>query len=245
MYKFWPAILSFWSGWSTWYMFQNAQWLYEPNINPTFPKKHLQLNQIKKSFHLKFYPTCSQGNVSAGSVIGLGYLWYLNILKTVTFCRKWIYLEFQIRRCHQTMHTTTHGLYTHSHTSIYTLWAAAICEFDLFNLSSMKKKQMPKKNMVSDRLHSVQGPVKILICFFVVRRFPIRFKLVWMSRNPMRGQEFSNLGVSRNDVGYNLGIYDITGIKWVVTMGHGIHSNFLICINIKIKLNNFFGLTRL
>ena len=62
---------------------------------------------------------------------------------------------------------------------------------------------MPKKDMVSDRLHWTREDPDL---FFVVRRFPIRFKLVWMSRNPMRGQEFSNLGgVSRNDVGYNLG----------------------------------------
>lgn len=187
------------------YMFQNAQWLYEANINPSRSPKNIMATKSTQKISSKFYPTCSQGNVSAGSIIGLGYLWYQNIQKKTwhsaengfTWSSKF---TGAIKQCTPQRMACTH---THIHRCIryeQLPFASLIC-----STLVPWKKHMPKKDMVSDRLHSVQGPVRILICFFVVRRFPTRFELVWMSRNPMRGQAFSNLGVSRNDVGYNLG----------------------------------------
>lgn len=173
------------------YMFQNAQWLYEANINPSRSPKNIMATKSTQKISSNFYPTCSQGNVSAGSIIGLGYLWYQNILKKpwhsaengFTWSSKF---TGAIKQCTPQRMACTH---THIHRSIryeQLPFASLIC-----STLVPWKKHMPKKDWF---LTDYTGPVRILICFFVVRRFPIRFKLVWMSRNPMRGQEFSNLG---------------------------------------------------
>ena len=146
------------------YMFQNAQWLYEANINPSRSPKNIMATKSTQKISSNFYPTCSQGNVSAGSIIGLGYLWYQNILKKpwhsaengFTWSSKF---TGAIKQCTPQRMACTH---THIHRSIryeQLPFASLIC-----STLVPWKKHMPKKDMVSDRLHWTREDPDLFFC---------------------------------------------------------------------------------